>query len=75
MFEKILIDFSNLNILPFDTAASNIFDDLRSAGVRRLGTMDLRIAAIALSRGFTVLTRNTVDFARVPGLLFEDWTR
>jgi tRNA(fMet)-specific endonuclease VapC len=75
MFEKILLDFSNLNILPFETAASKRFDDLRSTGLRRIGTMDLRIAAIAMSRGCTVLTCNTVDFARVPGLQFEDWTQ
>jgi tRNA(fMet)-specific endonuclease VapC len=36
--------------------------------------MDLRIAAIALARGFTVLSRNTVDFSRVPELTVEDWT-
>ncbi len=41
----------------------------------RIGTMDLRIASIALARGFTVLTRNLVDFERVPGLAVEDWTR
>ena len=40
----------------------------------RVGTMDLRIASIALSRGLTVLTRNLRDFRRVPGLLAEDWT-
>ena len=74
MFEQILTDFSNLNVLPFDAAASKQFDALRSVGVRRIGTMDLRIAAIALVRDLTVLTRNTVDFARVPGLRFEDWT-
>jgi tRNA(fMet)-specific endonuclease VapC len=36
--------------------------------------MDLRIAAIALTRQFTVLSRNLVDFQKVPGLLVEDWT-
>jgi tRNA(fMet)-specific endonuclease VapC len=36
--------------------------------------MDLRIASIALATGMTVLTRNLVDFQRVPNLNVEDWT-
>jgi tRNA(fMet)-specific endonuclease VapC len=52
----------------------NTFDQLKSAKIR-IGTMDLRIAAIALSRNLTVLTRNLSDFGKVPGLRIEDWTR
>ena len=74
MFEQILMDFARARVAAFDAAASTKFQELRSQGLR-IGTLDLRIAAVALSRGFTVLTRNTVDFARIPGLQVEDWTR
>jgi tRNA(fMet)-specific endonuclease VapC len=36
--------------------------------------MDLRIAAITKVHSMTLLTKNTLDFERVPGLRFEDWT-
>ena len=73
MFQQILADFAHMAIVPFDANATEIFQTLRTAGVR-IGTMDLRIASIALSQDYTVLTRNIVDFSRVPGLRAEDWT-
>ena len=39
----------------------------------RIGTMDLKIACITLEYDSTLLTRNTKDFAQVPGLRFENW--
>lgn len=40
----------------------------------RVATMDLRIASIAISQQMTVVTRNTVDYERIPGLIVQDWT-
>ena len=66
--------FARLNVVPFDDAAGAVHDTLRAANLR-IGAMDLRIAAIALARDMTVVTRNAAHFSRVPGLRIEDWTR
>ncbi len=60
--------------LPFDEAAVEIFDQLRARD-KRMGTNDLAIAAITLSVNGILVTRNLVDFSRVPGLALEDWTK
>ena len=73
MIETALLDYNQFQILPFDEPAAIKFDELRQAGVR-IGTMDLRIASIALSHECTVLTRNGVDFDKVPDLQVDDWT-
>jgi hypothetical protein len=38
-----------------------------------IGPYDLQIAAIARAHGLIVVTHNTREFARVPGLMLEDW--
>ncbi|HLQ44960.1 MAG TPA: type II toxin-antitoxin system VapC family toxin [Planctomycetaceae bacterium] len=65
--------YSEMQVLDFDLSAAARFTELRSQKVR-IGTMDLRIASIALTHGFIVLTRNLVDFQQVPSLIAEDWT-
>jgi Predicted nucleic acid-binding protein, contains PIN domain len=70
---EILQGFANAPVLPFDPVAITIFEQMRSQQVR-VSTMDLRIAAIAISRNLVLLTRNVRDFSKVPGLKTEDWT-
>jgi tRNA(fMet)-specific endonuclease VapC len=70
---EVLQGFLAAPVLALDAAAGAVFDRLRAQGLR-VATMDLRIAAIALSQGLRLLTRNAVDFSRVPGLAVEDWT-
>jgi tRNA(fMet)-specific endonuclease VapC len=68
-----LDNYRRIPVLPFDEAAAVAFQQLRRARLR-IGTMDLKIAAIAVSRDATLLSRNLADFRRVPGLQVEDWT-
>jgi tRNA(fMet)-specific endonuclease VapC len=72
-FERLLLNFTRLNILGFDRKAADRYDQLNDLGIR-IGAMDLRIAAIAIVNDCVLVTRNTVDFKRVPGLRIEDWT-
>jgi tRNA(fMet)-specific endonuclease VapC len=65
--------FATAPVLPFDAEAIAVFDQLRAQRVR-VSTMDLRIAAIAMSRNLVLLTRNVSDFNKVPSLVTEDWT-
>ena len=44
------------------------------ASVKRVGGMDCRIAAHAIVSGLVVVTRNTRDFERIPGVQTEDWS-
>jgi tRNA(fMet)-specific endonuclease VapC len=73
MLATVLRTFTRATVLPFDAAAATVYDTLVAQRVR-LRRMDLRIAAIALARGLVVVTRNTQDFGRVPGLEIQDWT-
>ena len=65
--------FRRFPVVPFDDASETQFQALRKAKVRA-GTLDLKIAAVALANRLTVLTRNRSDFGRVPGLRIEDWS-
>jgi predicted nucleic acid-binding protein len=72
--ERVLLP--NLPVLPFDAAAARHYGQVRAELERQgtpLGEADLRIGAIALSRGLTVVTGNVRHFQRIPGLSVENW--
>jgi tRNA(fMet)-specific endonuclease VapC len=71
--QLVLSNFTEAQVLPFDDAAADRFKHLKARRVR-ISTMDLRIAAIALSHDLTVLSRNVTDFSKVSDLKIEDWT-
>jgi tRNA(fMet)-specific endonuclease VapC len=66
--------YQQMGCLPFDETAAAIFDQLRAQKIR-VGVNDLAIAAIAISVSGVLVTRNLVDFQRVPTLQIEDWTK
>lgn len=59
-------------VLDFNEAAATEYQRLVRARTR-VGTMDLRIAAIAIAQDGLLISRNLDDFRRIPGLRVEDW--
>ncbi|TVS20963.1 MAG: type II toxin-antitoxin system VapC family toxin [Planctomycetaceae bacterium] len=64
--------FAAWDILGWEAPAVERLKSLRQRKVR-IGTMDLKIASIALAHDATVLTSNLRDFGQVPDLRAEDW--
>lgn len=62
--------------LPFAGLATERFGEIRAFLASQgtpIGPYDLQIAAIAVAHQLTVVTHNTREFERVPGLQIEDW--
>jgi tRNA(fMet)-specific endonuclease VapC len=64
--------FHDWRIVPFDAQAAQRFLELRMQRVR-IGTPDLKIAAIVLVTDSLLLSANLRDFNKVPGLRVENW--
>ncbi len=68
--------FKQFASLPFDDQAVEIYGDIRNELAKRgtpIGPNDLIIAAIAVAHKAILVTHNTREFDRVPGLHVEDW--
>ncbi len=65
-----------LNILDLDYAAASVYGRIRALLEQQgtpIGAMDLLIAAQALSTNLSIITNNTREFVRVPGLQVLNW--
>lgn len=67
---------SRLAVLPYDDKAAWHYGSIRAALERSglpIGVNDLHIAAHARSSGLVLVSNNLREFARVPGLMLENW--
>jgi len=74
--DRVDLILSALEILPLEPPADRHYGDIRHHLTRKgntIGPNDMLIAAHALSAGLTVVTANTGEFSRVPGLSIENW--
>ena len=68
---------ANYDVIPFDETDAIHFGRFRAALAAvgtPIGTYDVMIAAQAFARNLMVITHNTKEFGRIPGLALEDWT-
>ena len=74
---RIVEDFaSRLEVLPYGARAAQHYGQIRASLEQTgqpIGVNDLHIAAHARSEGLTLVSNNLGEFARVPGLLVENW--
>src|SRR5215472_9858768 len=67
----------NIDSVSFEEADATVASDLRAvleAGGTPIGPYDLLIAAQALRNRAILVTTNVSEFARVRGLVWQDWT-
>ena len=72
-FMRTLEFLRGFSVVDYDAQAEARFQSLLAQKIR-VGSQDLKIASIVLSREATLITRNRKDFERVGGLKFEDWS-
>jgi tRNA(fMet)-specific endonuclease VapC len=74
--DQVELILSAIEILPLESPADREYGKLRHYLARNgtpIGPNDMLIAAQALCAGLIVVTANTGEFSRVPGLIVENW--
>ncbi len=71
---RFLGNYRTAKVLDFDEKAAQEFENLKSQKIR-IGTMDLKIASIAIANNAILVSRNLRDFELVPNLTVKDWTK
>jgi tRNA(fMet)-specific endonuclease VapC len=67
-----------LEIMPYDDQAALCYGDLRACLEKQgqpIGSLDMLIAAHALSINSTLVTNNEKEFIRIPDLKIENWAK
>jgi tRNA(fMet)-specific endonuclease VapC len=72
-FEELFNALHHFQILPYTIEAETIYQSF-PAKAKRIGTQDCRIAAVARSKGYILVTVNVADFEKIGDMRVEDWT-
>lgn len=67
-----------LEILPYSDEAAQYYGDLRAVLEKQgtpIGSLDMLIAAHALSIACTLVTNNEKEFIQIPNLKIDNWVR
>ncbi len=76
LVDRVDLVLSAIEILPLESPADREYGKLRHYLARQgtlIGPNDMLIAAQALGASLTIVTANTREFSRVPGLAVENW--
>ncbi len=76
LLQKIADLLDDVQVLSFDHACAEQFGKVRGSLLQQgisVPTADLMIAAVALVHNLTLVTNNTADSQRIPGLRLDDW--
>ena len=74
--EDMRLFLSAFQVIPFSEYDAVITGRIRAELIKTgqpIGAYDIQIAGQGVARGITVVTHNTGEFSRVPGISLEDW--